>query len=320
MNNSSISNFKFFLHSAIAFVAGFLFLLGIACCIQLSIFEKLFSGSALFLGKEKTVLFVGDSHFVHAIDPSGDSSWENIAMASEPFFCSRLKIKKYLEANPQIEKVCIPYWEHVVLEFPKDYFKRWDAARYNRYYYLFDFETRKTSFQNLEQGARCFLVYGLGVPLEWQTRTLKYLRGASPPFQGGFHAHEQRTEQPNSLEKTIGRHYYKNETVRHISTQREGAMLKEMIALTEENGVQLILISTPVEMAYDEQVPATIKQEFERRSASITNRYPQVSYIDSRAFFHSKGNEADYFYDSDHLNKIGATKFSEHVSECLKKK
>lgn len=89
--------------------------------------------------------------------------------------------------------------------------------------------------------------------------------------------------------------------------------LTDFIKKLKEKNIEPILFSSPTYTAYNEYLDTNILQQNAADIAEICTTY-NVSYWD---YMNSNKFDLDDFYDSDHLNKKGAIKFTQMLSNRL---
>ena len=82
--------------------------------------------------------------------------------------------------------------------------------------------------------------------------------------------------------------------------------------LAKNQGAKLILLSTPKYKTYNNSTNPIVIKEMESFAANLKQKYPNVEYYDYSA---DERFVDEDFFDSSHLNDIGANKFSKIVKE-----
>ncbi len=106
---------------------------------------------------------------------------------------------------------------------------------------------------------------------------------------------------------------------RHLSTYNESTIdenvrfVKEIIDIAENRNIRLILITAPTTIYYRNNFDKHIIDLFYDIIKTICDDYKNVNYYD---FSNAEFNDDD-FLNSDHLNYIGAKKFSKMLNSIL---
>lgn len=321
MQSSFTSNFK---RSVIPSVLFLLILLGLllsASFFQRQFLRNKFSGKALFLGAEKSVLLSGNSVFVLGIDPSTDNAWVNIGQLGEPLLGSKYKIKAYLESNPQIETICLAFTPLNVTSRAEDnFFKNAAVEYYNRYYCLFDMSGCKYAMGNPSLGIRYFLAYKLGLPIEWDRRTFLFLiRNKELPFIGGHQPHNDRNPKPDTLKIAVENFFYERDGRLKMVSSWQVNSLYDICEITSKAGINLVLINMPTEPELYDQFPHSVMDVYHQCIENIHKKYPSVVYFDAHGLFSDRADSTSLFYDESHLNSKGASAFSRDLNAKIEK-
>ena len=90
--------------------------------------------------------------------------------------------------------------------------------------------------------------------------------------------------------------------------------LHEIAAECQRRGLRLVLLMTPVSADYTRKASKWQLAEVQRMAHRVQNVYPKVQIAD---YSQSTNFTKEDFFDSDHLNDLGAKKFSEIIKEEL---
>lgn len=93
--------------------------------------------------------------------------------------------------------------------------------------------------------------------------------------------------------------------------------LDNIASLAESHGARLLLISTPINRTYFENIDPRQQRDIQQRIIRFLARHPKVSYHDLRQ---DKRFTDDDFFDADHLNTRGARKLSAILRQYIGKK
>jgi hypothetical protein len=87
--------------------------------------------------------------------------------------------------------------------------------------------------------------------------------------------------------------------------------------VTKDNGVRLVLLSTPMYRTYRDMMNKELMQEMSSHVHALQEKYPHVEYYDYASDDRFGDND---FQDASHLTEIGARKFSKIVKEEILEK
>lgn len=262
-------------------------LIGIVCHVERSVSYK--------LPKEKTILVAGDSSCECAINPEYFSSAVNVASSGTATLFTYMKIRKFVEENPQIDKVVISCQPNTFIS------KSWLSIAFtikipayislleknevadvldNKYFYI---GLLKTPFQ--EFGATLRIIY-------------KKLQGLDTSYQelniGRFRALNGSIITENQQKKTLL--FDRNDIIR-----LHQLYFDKIIQYLNDKEVEVILLNTP------KYVDIIGFDEF------MQEEYPGIRYLNYSACQWDK----KFFKDVDHLNVLGAKKFTALLKESL---
>ena len=123
-------------------------------------------------------------------------------------------------------------------------------------------------------------------------------------YIGGFKT--GNGSQIDDVEEEVLRHYSFNQG--DLISQLSLNYLDSIHVLCEQNAIELVLVCTPVHMKYYNSIPKEVIIEFERVLDSYRSKGVRI-------FDYSKTDmQDDMFYNSDHLNSIGANEFSSKLA------
>ena len=87
--------------------------------------------------------------------------------------------------------------------------------------------------------------------------------------------------------------------------------------VTKDNGVRLVLLSTPMYRTYRDMMSKELMQEMSSHIHALQEKYPHVEYYDYSSDDRFGDND---FQDASHLTEVGARKFSKIVKEEILEK
>jgi hypothetical protein len=249
---------------------------------------------------QKDILIVGDSHLRSSLNPLKMNSAINICQNAEPYYLTYLKLKFLLQKNVKPDTLIIGFGHQNLSNF-NDYKlkdKFWNVGIFDKYYLL----TKDiVNISNIDiDYLKLFIAYSRNMCL---IPRLDHYQN----FIGQFEARKENKIKEN-YQKRIDLHYfYKDYGISDLCI----SYLDSIIDISEQNQITPILLGTPVTDQYYQLIP----EEIIERYALIKAEYSKegIRVIDlTRAKY-----SIDYFYDSDHLNFLGAKKFSEEINFLL---
>ena len=123
-------------------------------------------------------------------------------------------------------------------------------------------------------------------------------------FLGNYLAKQGNNLTEETINSTIERHY-KDRTpdINNIAT----VSLDKIIALCKESEKELIILITPINKKYSKQIPKEVKQTFRKLLTDLQQNNTEVYD------FSSLQMPDENFGDGDHLNEVGATRFTQKI-------
>lgn len=239
------------------------------------------------LPKEKTILIVGDSSCEVGINPEYFPDAENVASSGTATLFTYVKIRKFVEENPQIDKIimsCQPYtfiavtWQStafsVMIPTYISLIKKAEIANIwdNKYFYI---GLLKTPFQSsgLMSKIICKKIQG-------GSTSYRDLRiGGFIPVNGSYITEVEKQILSFDQNKIVWLHQL---------------YFDKIIQYLNDKGIELVLLNTPKYLNI-----TGFNQYIERE-------YPDIRYLDYSACQWDRS----FFRDADHLNVLGARKFT----------
>ena len=253
------------------------------------------------------VLVLGSSHAYYAIDPSLlDAPAYNAAFVSQSLDVDAAILRHYLPQMPRLHTVVAPV-DYPILGFQlKRSVEDWRIKNYVLYtgvevpHVFSDYSELLTSPLPINVGR-----------LRWHYVTRAPFSTTLQP--GGFGV-KPTTATTNLAESGA------IAARRHTNTDEEiylaiDAALREMAAICAERGVRLLLIKTPQHDAYRSHLDARQLAELQRWIDDNVSALDNVIYHGLRE--PSLYGDGD-FRDADHLNELGAAKFSRRLNDVLR--
>ncbi len=296
---------KYFIKRVSLFVIILAGVLSLSLVIQLLIISK--SKSIFKIKESRTILVLGDSHTECALNDSIIKSVVNISSSADAYIYSYLKLKKFVEVNPQINTIILGFGYHDLgLSLERwTYDDKFMVEKFPKYFCLMDgddfFEIVKSKPQSLPK---------LIPEIYRNTLKLAIKSILKQDFkQAGFgnfidlHYNKLKDDieriKKQKNEDEINFHYSPNQ-VKYL------LLISEYCAL---HNLKLILLATP------------IYKNLRISSELMKGYYYQFynKYLSENILldFSNENLAESYFADSEHLNSFGAKYFSKFINYKL---
>ena len=294
----------------------FLFSVGI---ITLALFARLKSfydisrlDHLFHLDEEVETLIIGDSHLMTALDPDVIKKSINICATNENYIFTYLKLKHFLESNPQINTVVMGFSYHNISKMYGEMYLYHDATEkeiYRRYFILLD-ESAKSEIKSFRKNfIISYLKYDLGFPIQIYSDkfVFKWLLRRNPilsdfQFVGGYYNSDVVNVNIRDVKERVKRYYYDDNMVYPGKTMLDIEYLHRILNICEIRGIRIILYNSPVLAVYRNLIPTRNIEDFETVKNEILTKYKHAEYINHSDF----ELEERYFGDGDHVNSKGA--------------
>lgn len=262
-------------------------LIGVVCHVERSVSYK--------LPKEKTILVAGDSSCECAINPEYFSSAANVASSGTATFFTYMKICKFVEENPQIDKVIISCQPNTFIS------KSWVSIAFtikipayisllgkneiadvwdNKYFYI---GLLKTPFQESDVILKIINKKLLGLDTSYQELNIGRFRA----LNGSIITEDQQ-------KKTLL--FNRNDIIK-----LHQLYFDKIIRYLNDKEIEIVLLNTP------KYVDIVGFDQF------MQEEYPNIRYLDYSACQWDK----KFYKDVDHLNVLGAKKFAGLLKDTL---
>jgi hypothetical protein len=248
----------------------------------------------------KDIIIVGDSHLGASLNPKQMRSAQNICQNAEPYYLTYLKLKFLFDKNVKPDTVIIGFGHHNISSYNeyklKDKF--WTDRMFNTTYLL---SKEILNIQKIEiDYLQLFLIYSRKMFLIPKSDHYKSFIGEFKERKGS-HA-------INNYQKRIDEiFYYKVYGVSELCI----SYLDSIVQLSVKNKITPILVGTPVPDAYYELIPAKVIERYDLIKAGYLEEGIRVIDLTRSKY------SADCFYNADHLNTLGARRFTAEVEKIL---
>lgn len=250
-------------------------------------------------------IIIGHSQPECAYNDSLITNFKNLSSSAELYFYNYQKLKEVLRQNPQVKTIFIEFSTNSILQ-PDDE-KTWGELRLNRflpYYYPYlGFQDHQLLFKN-----------NIGGYLHATLKSLKQ------------NIHRITTNNYNFIDSIGGYKYLKRQkataALKHLKNKQiekktledraistvSLAYLEKMVQWGKAHGIKMYLIRSPYHKLYPGNAYETSFQKIRKE------RFGEVEFLDFKDF----PVEDSDFGDLQHLNFMGAKKYSEWFESWLK--
>jgi len=252
---------------------------------------------------EMQILVLGPSHALHGIDPAVFSHKTfNLANASQTLYYDKELTLRYLDRMPALKLVLIPVSYNTLytdLADSKESFRRWFYSRYwgiddsgmamldLHRYSLIALYTPQTAFEFLIKGFKVDLTEGLSPKGYLRYDTAGCLKNIS------YEAGAKRVE---LYRRMMHEEHY----------QQNVDLLTSLAAALRQRNIQVCFITTPVFKTFAKYCEPSVFQA----NLDVLREICRLHGCGYKNYFNDPRFTIRDFYDNDHLNFIGAARFS----------
>lgn len=249
-------------------------------------------------------LVLGSSHAYYNVNPAYlDGVAFNAANPAQSLQYDLLLLQRYISAMPRLRTVILPVGYPTLFFDLGDTPESWRLTHYAR---DFGFPISPDHLQ--------YHYFVLSKMLKWNLEDIEshYLNrekvykmtdlGWGTDYGGN---REGKIEK--SAKASIFWHTAPNS--KHVDANRR--FLEQIAQLCSEKDIQLLVINPPLHPAYSERRDPDQVEVTDRVLQELVVRYPRMKVLD---FSSAAGFGDGDFYDGDHLNEVGARKFSQLLS------
>ena len=311
---------KRFLNTVLAFLLILTIVLLVSALLYGHYKTQYLQDENLKLGDSIKTLIIGDSHAETAFDDKVIPNSQNIAFHAEHYLFTYFKLKRLVEANPQIENVILSYAPHNLSQGADvTLFSLGRNSRsFARYFMLLDKEGVDDTYSPTQNWRINYLKWKLNIPFQlkleakllYKTALDKPIKLNDFPFIGKFYASSKHVF--NDVAEPINGHYFKKGNL----LQKSNLALKYLykaIELCEANKIKLILINTPLHQEYRNFIPEYFTQLYTNTTSEITLKHPSIQILD----YSELTLPDNVFGDYHHVNSKGAKLVSEKLIDDL---
>ncbi len=250
-------------------------------------------------------LVLGNSHLFYGIDPTYlRTDAFNAGNVSQPLYYDYLLLKKYEHQWKKLSKIVIPIDYFSMFSSMETGGEPWRAQYYKAY---FDINVTKPT-DGLELFCNTFEL-NIDKIINYYIFDEQELNCSSLGWGTTYQSLKSKDLMKTGI-KAAARHTYADE--RYIKENLQ--VLIRIFKFAKARNIEVLLVTSPTYKSYYNNLNEMQLYRTLEETNKLASRY-QVKYVNmlKDRFF----NETD-FYDGDHLNEIGARKFSLRVDSLLK--
>lgn len=266
-----------------------------------SVFKIVSINTDYRLNKNIKGIILGNSYPECALNDSLIPNIKNVAKSGEPYLYTYQKLKKLLSQNKQIERVYLEY-TNLYLHLDKDQ-KMWSYRETNMFFFYYSPFMKYHDFKNLYANNKDDFFKFFSHSLRRNLVKIARFDYKLTDKQGGYDWLVRF--KTDSLVKVNSHKEINNKKSKKLSKYNV-AYLKKIRALCKEKQVKLILIRSPLHSLY----PIDNEQVFQEL---LNTHFKEVEFLDFKNFPLKDGE----FGDFDHLNYLGAKKFSKYFNSVI---
>lgn len=251
-------------------------------------------------------LFLGSSHAFYAVNPVFiHSNSFNVAHIAQSIDYDIEILKKYINQSEKLQFIVVPIDYFTLYNRLETGVESWRIKNYNIYYGL------KRSSGIVENSE---ILNG-----KWSentTRLYKFLRKrkseiSSNKLGWGTNNNSKNVRDFIATAKAAAKRHAKKDK---SFFNENVAIVNEIIALAKAKNAKVIFYTSPAYKTYTSQLNRVQLQTTYRTIKKIVNLNTSASYYD---FLCDSSFTKKDFYDADHLNEIGAEKFSRKMDSII---
>ncbi|RNC80032.1 MAG: hypothetical protein ED557_12950 [Balneola sp.] len=248
-----------------------------------------------------SVLIVGDSHTQRSLNPEYFNSSINISQTAEPYVLTYWKLKKIFNSFTP-DTLILGFAPHNISGFNDLKFsnERWSDEMFRRSYSISEFDQISNTIP---------VDYKAFYKVVWK-QTAFYPKKNHVNYIGGYT--NNKTNIISDWEATIERHYYYDGIELGIS-ETSINYLDLIIELCVSKNIEIVLVSNPVHINYLENIPPAAMQRFNALAERYSKKH--IVFDQTTAMY-----EDSLFLNSDHLNELGARRFTKELLNYLSDK
>lgn len=258
----------------------------------------IYNGQTIPINKNN-VLIVGDSHPQTSLNPEYFNDAQNISQLAEPYILTYWKLKSIFKSYIP-DTLIIGFAPHNISQFNDLKFsdQKWSGEMFRRSYPIQEFY-KISGIIDID--------YKLFYKTFWK-QTAFFPKRNHINYIGTYS--NTNTSNIKDWKTAIERHYYQNGIQLGVSELAVN-YFDSIVNLANSKKTKLIMVSNPVHEQYLKNIPVSIMEKY----IELTNKYSMNHIV----FNKTMDKYPDSLYlNSDHLNEMGAKKFTEELNEYIK--
>ena len=261
------------------------------------------------------ILILGDSHAAFALDPEVIGKTVNFSSYGESYVHNYYKLKFALKKSKSLKIVILPIDLHSFSDFREDrihFNMKW--LQYIDFIELGWIKNKPISYLIKYLHLRIFEFKGHYLQFinhffshqDSQKSNLLIDKGFIA--KDGFYFHKQDEKAQRRASRQLKDfNYFSKEIV---------LFFKKILQECEDNQIQVVLMKSPITREYYKQADRLINiKHLYSQVFQIARKFRNIHLLDFQTLYFK--NESGLFWDPQHLNKIGASKFSALVKNHL---
>lgn len=269
--------------------------------MALIVFTNMFFISNQKIEDSSSILVVGDSHLMNAINPQLLASAKNISQSGEPYALTLWKLKQIVPKS-RPDTVFIGFSHENLAGFQDFKFldSRWSGEMALRAYPIFKF----TDLLNYEVNWSTFIKTFI-------KNMCLYPKKNHTTYLGKFANNKGVNLETEKIHATIHKQYFKYE--KQNETNLNTYFLDSCISYLQNQKIHVVLISSPVHKSYYKQIPQKYKEWFGNKS----NKFKKIGvsvwdYTQDNRFMTDS-----LYFNADHMNSNGASIFTSTLQQDM---
>ena len=287
--------------NSLFFLLPFLLLLVLIVVISKSVLRN---GNYFSINKKNTILVLGHSQNECALNDSLISNVVNFSQGGESYFYTYLKLKKMLQANPQINTVILSFTNNQIDKAMDKWI--WGDASMQNYYPKYSFMMNRDDYLVLANNNLSSLIksesYATNYFFNFMIKKNKnYYKDR---YCGGYLYLER-----NKIDSLLKTNYLKeNAKINYTLLSKTNIdYCKKIVNLCNENNIKIFFIRVPAHKLMPFYKNEILYKKIKKQE------FPTVTLLDFKDY-PTKNSELG---DFGHLNHIGATKFSLFLNKLM---
>lgn len=251
---------------------------------------------------DKKSIFIGDSHIQNGINDELITDGINFSQNGESYYFSYQKLIKIIALNKQLKTIYLGFSYHNLSSYYDDYvFGKYNNEISSRYYFILP-ASEKVKFIKCNLGDEMLYfknIFEKGIVNVLRNKEKYSFLGY---YQNGFYNVESRK---TSMDKRIQLQFFNENKIASFS-EINIIYLNKIIILCKENNIDLIVLNTPLDPYYKNNIP---QKYIDKYSQIIKTQ--KLTVID---FQNLKFEKNDFIKDGDHVSVKGSLLISKFLN------